>query len=313
VLYYGTSVLPALDLEASTGVTITVDAEPTLTEVGVMLGGTLLIAREQSPGKYVASTTAPAKSGMYAVNVTMKNVLGATMAKTAAVTLNVKEKEMPVSTFRNVKAVGEGSKANFNFFVDNIPVDVVKFKIAYGDSADSLSQEATTYELGKIRQADGSYSWYVPNLSLKTYSFKIFGMRADGSLSPLVSEVLSVSLGGGSCTIGNVGTVSANTMSNKTILSWDALSGALSYNVYRVTAAKDYELVQNVKENSYTIYLASGAVSYENFAIKALCDDKTESAVPATANRVQTGPGALAILVIISALASIFFVRRKAH
>lgn len=313
VLYYGTSVLPALDLEASTGVTITVDAEPTLTEVGVMLDGTLLIAREQSPGKYVASTTTPAKSGMYAVNVTMKNVLGATMAKTAAVTLNVKEKEVPVSTFRNVKAVGEGSKANFNFFVDNIPADVVKFKIAYGDSADSLSQEASTFELEKIRQADGSYSWYVPNLPQKTYSFKIFGMRADGSLSPLVSEVLSVSLGGGSCTIGNVGAVSANTMSNKTILSWDALSGALSYNVYRVTAAKDYELVQNVKENSYTIYLASGAVSYENFAIKALCDDKTESSVPATVNRVQTGPGALAILVIISAIASIFFVRRRVY
>ncbi len=122
-----------------------------------------------------------------------------------------------------------------------------------------------------------------------------------------------MSVGTAACTIGNVGSVRANTMDNKTLLSWDALSGALSYNVYRITPAGDYELVQNVKDPSYTIYLASGAIQYENFAIKALCDDKTESAVPATANRVQTGPGALAILVIISALASIFFVRRKAY
>lgn len=189
----------------------------------------------------------------------------------------------------------------------------MKFKIAYGDSADSMSQEASTYEIEKIKQTDGSYSWYVPGLQMKTYAFKIFGMRADGSLSSLVSEVLSVSLGGGSCTIGNVGNVGVSTMSDKTTLSWEALSGAVSYNIYRVTAVKDYELIQNVKENTYTLYLSSGALEYQDFAVKALCDSTTESAVPAIANHVQTGPGALAILVIISAIASIFFVRRRVY
>lgn len=107
MLYYGTSVLPALDVEASTGITITVDAEPTLTEVSILLDGSLLVAREQSPGKYIASTTAPIKSGAYPLNVTMKNVLGASMTKSSAVVLNVKEPVVPTSTFRNVKAVGE--------------------------------------------------------------------------------------------------------------------------------------------------------------------------------------------------------------
>jgi CRISPR/Cas system CSM-associated protein Csm4 (group 5 of RAMP superfamily) len=80
------------------------------------------------------------------------------------------------------------------------------------------------------------------------------------------------------------------TSADKTVLSWDALSGALSYNVYRLSASKDYELVENVKANSYTLYLSSGSLVYQDFAVKALCDDKTESSVPATASRVQTGP-----------------------
>ncbi len=311
--YYNTSVLPGLDVEVSTGVTFTIDAEPAMTAVLITLDNSELTTREQSPGKYIASTTAPAKPGNYPVNVKIKNVLGQSTEKNSAVILNVIEKAAPVSTFRNVKATTEWTKANFNFSVDNLPTDVVKFKIAYGDSPDSLSQEATTYELARISQPDGSYNWYVPGLPPKTYSFKIFWVKADGSLSTLASEVLSVTVGGGTCTIGNVGTVEAKTMDSKTILSWGALSGALSYNVYRISAAWDYQLVQNVKDPSYTIYLASGAISYENFAVKALCDGTTESAVPAVANRVQTGPGAIAVLVIVSALASIFFVRRRAY
>ena len=80
------------------------------------------------------------------------------------------------------------------------------------------------------------------------------------------------------------------TSSDKSIISWDPLVGAISYNIYRVTAAKDLELLQNVKENSYTLYISSGALVYQDFAVKALCDDKTESATPALASRVQTGP-----------------------
>ena len=166
----------------------------------------------------------------------------------------------------------------------------MKFKIAYGESADSMNQEATTFTTDRIKKEDGSYNWYIDKLAMKAYSFKIFGMRADGTLSPLVSDVLSTSMGQASCTIGNVGSVSIATSPDKSILSWDALPGAISYNIYRVTPAKDFELLQNVKENSYTLFLSSGALIYQDFAVKALCDDKTESSVPALASKVQTGP-----------------------
>ena len=103
----------------------------------------------------------------------------------------------------------------------------------------------------------------------------------------------------------------AVTLSDKTILSWDALPGAMSYNVYRISASKDLQLVENVKSNSFTIHLAPGTASYEDFAVKALCDEKTESATPAMASRVQTGPNMLAALVLIAALGSVLLLRRK--
>ena len=106
-LYYNLSVLPGLDIEASTGITLTVDAEPALTEVTMSIDGTLLTAREQSPGKYVASTLAPAKSGTYPIQVSLKNVLAQTTVKPAAAVLNIKEKAVLISGFKNVKATVE--------------------------------------------------------------------------------------------------------------------------------------------------------------------------------------------------------------
>jgi hypothetical protein len=186
----------------------------------------------------------------------------------------------------------EGTKVNVNFSVDNLPSDTAKFKIAYGDSANSLSTEVMTYELEKIRRPNGSYNWYIPNLSPKTYVFKIFGVKADGTLiTEFASEPQALIVGKqGSCSIGNIPAVTASTYPDKTILTWPSLTGAISYNVYRVTATRDYELIKNVTENSYTINLTPGALTYADFAVKALCDTATESATPTIASRVQTGP-----------------------
>lgn len=89
---------------------------------------------------------------------------------------------------------------------------------------------------------------------------------------------------------------------DKSIISWTALTGATSYNIYKVSAAGDYALFQNTKEPTYTINLAKGDVVYENFVVKAKCDDTTESKEYSSMSKVQTGPGIVAILVILSAI-----------
>jgi uncharacterized protein (DUF2147 family) len=66
---------------AGTGIVLLIDAEPGLSEVTISLDGSLLTAKEQSPGKYSASTVAPAKPGTYTIEVTLKNILAQTTKK----------------------------------------------------------------------------------------------------------------------------------------------------------------------------------------------------------------------------------------
>ena len=82
-------------------------------------------------------------------------------------------------------------------------------------------------------------------------------------------------------------------------MSWAPVSCAVSYNVYKVTAAGDHTLVQNTKEPTYTVYLNTGTTSMDDFAVKAICADGVESADFTQVAKVQTGPGATAVLIII--------------
>ena len=207
----------------------------------------------------------------------------------------------------------EGTKAVFTFGVKDAPADLAKFKIAYGESADSLREEAVTYDAAKI-MTGGLYSWYVPNLKPGNLTFKIFGMRADGTLiDGFVSEPVSGTIGQKTCTIANVGAITVETNGTTSVLSWQTVTGALSYNIYKVSASGDATFFQNVTDTKYTLYLTKGDVKHEDFAIKALCDQNTESVDYSKASHVQTGPGMIlvAILVIVSGILGALVMRRK--
>lgn len=273
-------------MEASNAVTFTIEAEAGLADASILLDGASLKGKENSPGKYTIETVAPAKSGEYPINVSIANDLGQKTEKANALTLSVAEK---VSAYNNVKVTTVGSKVLFSFAVTNPPADLDKFKIAYGEGADSFTNESVTWNTGRILKGSGQYEWYIDKLPPKTYSFKIIGMRANGTLiDALTSEILSVTVGKPTCTIGNVGAVRVETLTDKSILSWDGVAGAISYNIYKITPSGDSVLFQNTKENRYTLFLSSGAVVHENFGIKALCDDNTESPDYAKASKVQT-------------------------
>jgi hypothetical protein len=94
-------------------------------------------------------------------------------------------------------------------------------------------------------------------------------------------------------------------------MSWTPVACAVSYNVYKVTVAGDHTLVQNTKEPSYTIYFDTGTTSMGDFAVKAICADGVESADFTQVARVQTGPGATAVLVIIAGILGAVILRKK--
>ena len=316
---YGLTISPASTVEASSPIEIMVDATPGLAEITISLDGSVLTTTESAPGKYSVKTVAPQQVGPYKITINQKDSLGQSKTTDSPTTLTVTEKLAAatttlVPTFKNVKTTTEGSRVVFDFAVDNAPSDMTSFKIAYGKNADSLTQEVTTLNMDKIASKvnSGSYTWYIDKVPADTYTFKIFGRTASGTLiAGLVSEPIVATVGKDSCTIGNIAGLTVATDASKSVISWTALTGATSYNLYKVSAAGDYSIFQNTKEASYTLYLSPGAVTYENFVIKALCDDSTESKEYSSMSRVQSGPGMVAIIVIISAIFGALLMRRR--
>ncbi len=320
---YGVMISPAATVEVSSPITITIDATPWLSELTILLDGSILTTKETTTGKYVINTVAPKKAWTYALPITQKDSLGQAKTTEPPTKLTVIEKAAapvvptpPVVTpsFKNIKTVVTGSRVVFDFWVENQPSDLTSFKIAFGKDANSLSQEVTTYPLEKIvsPSTPGWYTWYVDNVPADTYTFKIFGRTQEGALiSWFVSEPIVATIGKDSCTIGNIEWLTVETDSTKSIISWAALSWAVSYNLYKVSAAGDYSLFQNTKDPNYTLYLSKWAIIYDNFVVKALCDNITESKEYSSMSRVQSGPGMIAILVIISAIVGAFLMRRR--
>lgn len=317
---YGVTISPASTVEASSPIVITVDATPGLSELTILLDGSILTTKETGSGKYTINTVAPKKAGTYTLPITQKDSLGQTKTTEPSTKLTVIEKAavpaLPavVPAFKNIKTTVIGWKVVFDFSVENSPADLKSFKIAYGKDANSLSQEVTTYTIDRIASptTPGGYTWYIDRIPADTYTFKIFGRTQEGALiSWFVSEPIVATIGKDSCTIGNVGWLIVNTDSTKSLISWNALTGAVSYNIYKVSAAGDYTLFQNTKEPNYTLYLSKWATTYDNFVVKALCDNITESKEYSSMSRVQSGPGMIAIIVIISAIGGAFWMRRR--
>lgn len=319
---YGVTIMPSSTVEASSPIEVTVDATPGLSELSISIDGSVLVAKEGTAGKYSLQTVAPMKAWVYKLPISQKDALGQVKTAESTTVLTVTEKvvvvvpptPVPVPAFKNLKTVTTGSKIVFDFWVENAGSDLSGFKIAYGPNADALNQEVVTLPLNRIpsQLVPGGYTWYVDKIPEGTYTFKIFGRTQDGSLiSNFASEPIVATIGKDSCTIGNVAGLMVTTDDDKSIISWTALTGATSYNIYKVSAAGDYALFQNTKEPTYTINLAKGDVVYENFVVKAKCDDTTESKEYSSMSKVQTGPGIVAILVILSAITWAFLMRRR--
>lgn len=317
---YWVTILPASTIEASSPIEIIVDATPNLTELSITLDGSVLVTKEGTGGQYSIKTVAPQKAGIYKLLLTQKDAIWQVKTSDSPTSMTVLEKQIvpvePVAVpkFKNVKTVTSGSRIIFDFGVDNLPATIKDFKIAYGQNADSLSKEVNTLPLERIPSTtqSGGYTWYIDSIPEGTYTFKIFGRAQDGALiSGFISEPIVATIGKDSCTIGNVADLTVNTDSTKSVLTWAALSGAVSYNLYKVSPAWDYALFQNTVEPTYTLFLSKWAEVYENFVVKALCDKNTESKEYSSMSKVQSGPGMIAIVVILSAITWAFLMRRR--
>ncbi len=105
-------------------------------------------------------------------------------------------------------------------------------------------------------------------------------------------------------------------MKTKSILSWDAVTNAVSYNVYKKDPTTwEMKLITNVTEPRYEIEITWNQVTYDDFAIKAFgkdWDKDIESPEYSDMTKVQTGPKEIFIAILAILLAGMFvYIRRK--
>lgn len=322
-------------VKAGTVLNVTVTAEPKLKEVSVSLGDSIEVFKEQTSGVtagnvsvggtgegiYVGTLTAPSASGSYPIDVTLTGDLGKKTVKNAAETVTVLE--TPKMSYENVKIESGDKRVTFTFDVVNPVESLSKFKFSYGTESGALSKESVTFEKSKIAvtgtgaSASGStYKWYVDGLEPGKYFFKIAGLDIAGSpVTATESDVFESDIAlnsAGTCSIANVSGLKVAKSDDQSVLSWDAIPEALSYNVYKKDASGSYVLVENVKVTSYTVHLAKDVVKYEDFAVKAVCSDAaTESADYAEATKVQTGPAQVIALLSLALGIGFFITRRR--
>jgi hypothetical protein len=103
-------------------------------------------------------------------------------------------------------------------------------------------------------------------------------------------------------------------LKSKSVLSWDSLEDALSYNVYRELENWELEMIANVEESRYEVMFTWEEVRYENFYVKAVTQDDNwepyEWAL-SDATKVKTWPELLLLLLISLLLPIIYFVIKQ--
>ncbi len=105
-------------------------------------------------------------------------------------------------------------------------------------------------------------------------------------------------------------------LKERSIITWDVVPEAESYNIYKKINERQVELIANVKENRFEIDIIWDELKYEEFAIKALGRTQTGTLVQwdlSDMTRVQTGPTLYFILLLLALLLSgwVFYIKSR--
>ena len=90
-------------------------------------------------------------------------------------------------------------------------------------------------------------------------------------------------------------------LKSKSVLSWDKLENAESYNVYKKSNKWDFELLENINTNKYEIEILWDELKYDFFAIKAIWKTSTWEIFEwnlSEATKIQTWPEIIILLIL---------------
>ena len=312
------SVQEGTGVSAGTLLHISVQADPKLQEVTAKVGNDSETLTEGDSGNYSGTVTAPSAAGPYTVTVKATDAAGNVSSNTS--TQITVTGLTPV--FGDIKTQTNGDRVTFTFPLIADSGSIAKFEFKYGPASGVLTNTAVTLPKEKIYSSTGgTYSWYIPNLSISQYYFQVYALDGNGAEidAPSAVVIADLSLGSaGKCSISNISSVRLSRASDTVTLTWDAVTGASSYNIYKKDATGNFVLLTNVATPSYVVHIAGKDVKYDDFAVKGVCGGGangaggTESAGFSPSTHVQTGPAGIAFVIVLSFGVGYVIMRRKA-
>ncbi|MDD2907568.1 MAG: hypothetical protein PHH98_02910 [Candidatus Gracilibacteria bacterium] len=103
-------------------------------------------------------------------------------------------------------------------------------------------------------------------------------------------------------------------LKTKSILTWDKVDGAESYNVYKKMEDNNLELITNVLEPKFELEITGDEVKYEYFAVKAMAKTGSGEVYEgdlSEATKIKTGPEMLILLLISIFSAGLYLVSKQ--
>ena len=103
-------------------------------------------------------------------------------------------------------------------------------------------------------------------------------------------------------------------LKSKSILSWDKLEKAESYNIYKKVADDKFELIENVDTNKFEVEIIWDEMKYDYFAVKAVWKKSSWETYEwnlSDATKIQTWPELLILLILSILVWSFIFISKS--
>lgn len=157
----------------------------------------------------------------------------------------------------------------------------------------------------ETREANAATLIVIPALAAATQTGKIIETITPVA-NPVVLQELNLTITG----------IQVTELKTKSVVTWDALKDAESYNVYKKISETQIELIQNVKEARFEVDIVGDEIKYDDFAIKAVGRTASWEIVQGNLSdmtKVKTGPELYIILAVLALLisAGIFYLKRE--
>ncbi len=309
----GLSVKETQPVLAGSTVTFVAASDARLPEVLLSVDGKTYPMTEDAaaPGAYSAKVLV-ASAGAFPADVTLKNALGVVSKVSAAATLQAIQ---PVLSATGA-AVSSGTLSIGFSLVPDLS-SAASFSLSY--STGSATGAVAVLPRSAVATASG-LAWSAPApAAAGSYQFRLAALTASGTEIPGLSATGSFEVAApapaatatgelaaapAECSVGSIEDIRVSTDGKtKSTLSWDAVPGAASYDVYKKDADGQPALVENVKGTSYVVHIRGREIAFGEFSVKAVClnpdGKKNESPEFKQMVKVQTGPEVfLAILAL---------------